>query len=66
MTDVSKLSKVLFVILYADDTNIFWEERINQIIIELNTELLKVKSWLVANRLILNVSKTHYMIFYPS
>ena len=38
----------------------------NKIILELNTELLKIESWLVANRLTLNVSKTHYMIFHQS
>ena len=46
-------------------TNIFWGgNSYNKIIVELNTELLKVESWLVANRLTLNVSKTHYMIFH--
>ena len=63
MNDFSKSSELLFTILYADDTNIFWEgNSYNKIILELNTELLKIKSWLVANRLTLNVSKTHYMI----
>ena len=38
----------------------------NKTILELNTELLKIESWLVANRLTLNVSKTHYMIFHRS
>ena len=33
---------------------------------ELNTELLKIESWLGANRLTLNVSKTHYIIFHRS
>ena len=36
----------------------------NKIILELNTKLLKIESWLVANRLTLDVSKTHYMIFH--
>ena len=38
----------------------------NKIILELITELLKIESWLVANRLTLNVSKTHYMIYHRS
>ena len=68
MNDFSKSSKLLFAILYADDTNIFFLEgkSYNKIISELNTELLKIKSWLIANRLTLNVSKTHYMIFHRS
>ena len=67
MNDFSKSSELLFAILYADDTNIFLEgNSYNKTILELNTELLKIESWLVANRLILNVSKTHYMIFHRS
>ena len=38
----------------------------NKSILELNTELLKIESWLLANRLTLNFSKTHYMIFHRS
>ena len=33
---------------------------------ELNTELLKIESWLLVNRLTLNFSKTHCMIFHRS
>ena len=67
MNDFSKSSELLFAILYADDTNIFLEgNSYNKTILELNTELLKIESWLVANRLTLNVSKTHYMIFHRS
>ena len=44
-----------------------WEgNSYNNIILELNTELLKIESWIVANRLTLKVSKTHYMIFHRS
>ena len=67
MNDFSKSSELLFPILYADDTNIYLEgNSYNKTILELNTELLKIESWLVANRLTLNVSKTHYMIFHRS
>ena len=69
MNDKSKLSGLLFAILYADDTNIFLEgNSYNTIILESNTELLKIESWLVAYRLTLSVSKTHYtcMIFHRS
>ena len=67
MNDFSKSSELLFAILYADDTNIFLEgNSYTKIILELNTELLQIESWLVANRLTLNVSKTHYMIFHRS
>ena len=52
---------------FADDTNIFLEGMINnKIILQLNTELFKIETWLAANRLTLNVNKTHYMIFHRS
>ena len=35
-------------------------------IIRIHICILKIESWLVANRLTLNVSKTHYMIFHRS
>ena len=44
MNDFSKSSELLFTILYADDTNIFLGgNSYNKIILELNTELLKIK-----------------------
>ena len=67
MNDFSKASELLFVILFADDTNIFLEGMsYNKIILEMNTELYKIETWLAANRLTLNVNKTHYMIFHRS
>ena len=33
-------------------------------IIELNIELIKVSKWLKANKLTLNLSKTHFMVFH--
>ena len=62
MNDFSKASELLFAILFADDTNIFLEGMsYNKIILEMNTELYKIETWLAANRLTLNVNKTHYM-----
>ena len=67
MNDFSKASELLFVILFADDTNIFLEGMsYNKIILEMNTELYKIETWLAANRLTLNINKTHYMIFHRS
>ena len=43
MNNFSKLLKLLFAVLYADDTSIFLEgTRYNKIILEWNTELLKL------------------------
>ena len=67
MNDFSKASELLFVILFADDTNIFLKGMsYNKIILEMSTELYKIETWLAANRLTLNVNKTHYMIFHRS
>ena len=51
-------------ILFADDTDLF----INGIDIDhmqsiFKTELAHISQWLIANRLSLNVQKTHYMVF---
>ena len=51
-------------ILYADDTNLFYrglDMKILQPII--NNELSSISLWLKVNRLSLNISKTHYIIF---
>jgi len=64
MNDICKCSQTLAVILFADDTNLFlshqdvltWSKNMNQ-------ELQKVTFWLSANKLSLNVNKTHYMTF---
>ena len=67
MNDFSKASELLFAILFADDTNIFFKGMsYNKIILEMNTELYKIETWLAANRLTLYVNKTHYIIFHWS
>ena len=49
--------------MFADDTNISTStESVEKLETQLNIELDKIYRWLVANRLILNVSKTEYMI----
>ena len=53
-----------FTILFADDTSIFLEgkeyTKLVEILIE---ELNKITIWLNANKLMINVKKTHYMVF---
>ena len=54
----------MFSLLFADDSNIFIEGNdILKIQNELNTEMMKISSWLKANKLSLNINKTHYMLF---
>jgi hypothetical protein len=51
-------------ILYADDTNIFLSGKdLNTMTNTFNNELMHLKQWFTANRLSLNISKTHAMIF---
>jgi hypothetical protein len=58
------LSNVLTPIIFADDTNVFIEgSSINDLIDTMNHELDKIFAWLNANKLSLNISKTHYIIF---
>ena len=63
VNDLCRVSDLLFVIMFADDTNLFITgKNIDKIIEFMNREMLKISQWLIVNRLTLNVSKTHYMI----
>ena len=64
INDIVNVSKCLFLIIFADDTNMFVQGRsITEIIQLVNTELNKIYQWLNANKLSLNIAKSHYMIF---
>lgn len=55
----------MFSILFADDTNVFLEGTHFEGLIEtLNEELQKVNIWLKANKLTLNLAKTHFMLYH--
>jgi hypothetical protein len=50
--------------LFADDTNaLSTHDNLNTLIDFVNNELRKLASWFKANKLVLNISKTKYMIF---
>ena len=49
-----------FTILFADDTSV----NIPKLVEILNKELNKITIWLNANKLMINVKKTHYMVFH--
>ena len=67
INDFSRASDILFSIMYADDTNVFIEGSTYDGIIDvLNVELTKLDTWLKANKLTINVKKTHYMVFHRS
>ena len=65
LNDFSRASNILFSILFADDTTVLIEgHSYNNIITVLNNELYKIDTWLQANKLTINMNKTHYMVFH--
>ena len=65
INDLSNVSNVLFPILFADDTSVFIKLKdIITIINTLNSELNKLHIWLHANKLTINISESHYMVFH--
>ena len=63
--DLPYVSKVLQFYLFADDASIYYDA--NDLITSqkiINRELRKVRKWLKANRLNLNISKTNYVIIH--
>jgi hypothetical protein len=64
LNDLPNISPKLSTILFADDSNVFISgPNLNNIQNTLNSEIPKLVDWLCANRLSLNVKKTHLMIF---
>lgn len=67
VNDISNVSDTLLPLIFADDTNMFIQgKNIKETIDLTNEEMVKVVKWLQANRLSLNISKTHYMIFHSN
>ena len=65
INDLPKVSKKLTFFLFADDTNIYYESSdILEIQKTVNKELRKVRKWLDANRLALNIEKTNFVLFH--
>jgi len=63
INDMSRSCPGLKLVHFADDTTAIKSMCSPEILVrDTNAELVKVKNWLCANRLLLNVSKTSYMI----
>ena len=66
INDLPNISNKLEIFLFADDTNIYYE---NESLVELelivNKELRNLYLWLSVNRLALNIAKTNFLIFHP-
>ena len=65
INDLPSVSKKLTFFLFADDTNIYYESSdVVNIQKTVNKELRKVRKWLEANRLALNIEKINFVIFH--
>lgn len=64
INDICDVSKLLNFVLFADDTNIYLSGNyLNELVISMEQEMVKVKDWFDINRLSLNLKKTKFMIF---
>jgi len=64
INDIVKISPILNMILFADDTNLFISgKNLTETVTKLNQELCKLSNWFKVNKLSLNVKKTNYIIF---
>ena len=67
INDLPNVTKSLTFFLFADDTNIYYKSSdllsIQKIV---NRELRKVRKWLEANRLALNIEKTNFVLFHSN
>ena len=64
INDLSNISSIMNILLFADDTNLFFKhENVEWLAKTINTELCKVSNWITANKLQLNYEKTHMMVF---
>ena len=66
INDINKVSNIANLILFADDTNLFFSHNnLPFLIDQVNGELDKLTVWLSANKLSINLKKTNFMIFRP-
>ena len=64
INDFQYSSDVLSFNLFADDSSIFFSHKDAQVLVQtVNSELRNITSWIHANKLSLNLTKTNYMIY---
>jgi hypothetical protein len=64
MNDIIHVSEIADIILFADDTNMFFSHSSFDTLLTLvNNELLKISKWFKLNKLSLNIKKTNYILF---
>ena len=65
VNDLPNSSRLLDRIMFADDTNLFFNHKdIKHLFTVVNNELVNIKDWFTANKLSLNVEKTKYPFFH--
>ena len=65
INDLSNVSKHLRFYLFADDTNIYFEDKDLETLQKImNRELRHVKKWLEASKLPFNIEKTNFVVFH--
>ena len=58
INDIASISKFAELIMFADDTNIFFKHAtINELVVNVNNELQKISKWFKLNKLSLNITK---------
>ena len=66
INDLGNISTIFKFLLFADDTNLFLSHKNPEHLLNLaNSELEKVSSWFIANKLSINIKKTNFMLFKP-
>ena len=64
INDICNTSDKLTFCLFADDTSLLYtHNNVDEAIRNLNMELVKLSTWLLANKLCINVLKSNYIIF---
>ena len=67
VNDLHRALSDSYCIIFADDTNVFIKHKNYATMMDcLNNDLYNIAQWLKANKLILNIKKTHYMLFHRS
>ena len=66
INDLCNASNIVELILFADDTNIFFSHNNLPLLMNIiNSEMNKLSEWFRANKLSINAKKSNYMVFRP-
>ena len=62
--DLQRVGPLFNMVMYADDTTLYYNLSNNTNENDLNSELHKISEWLASNKLSLNAQKTKFMVFH--